>query len=629
MTRGGHRLLFVTAMVAGTFFGGGLAGAQTNVPEPSIVDALMFIGESGNSVARVTVSSPLPVKGELRLGALYTESSQSSTVIELPTGGERTVWMTMPAGGNSYSSESVTWDLPKGRDPQGNFTRSLDSIAVLPSALGSRKVPNTLSIGRSGTVRFAELTLDDIEQRGWILSGFHTLATTARELASLSPNGQQVIAAWVERGGELLVDDDSAVPQLKTQPTQGASVVIGAGIVRRTGNAMRTGQWESVLLPSLRWKPENYSFGYSEPTIGVSLRNSIKLAPVGPLLGALALYALVLGPAVYVLSKRKNKPMLIWAVIPAVSILTTAAVVGVGTALRRTAQDQLVIATLYGETANSQLLIRAVTEGSPAKSLKLKPGWSANSSDTNFSTSGGASLTTKLELLPGQVSEVRFRGSTPPTPPPFRAELVGNDKVQVTNSSTERLVNVSIVTGLSNNNFNRLIVLGEIQPGATRIIGLAGAGGSGSEKELQIVDQLVSSNLSLAVIAESIPNSTLSSTAGIPSQLVNGAKILPSRHVVQVQQSGPRTANSFFGGSFADAFVYRVDFLGLDPATFQLNMPNGEIWNGSDYTPLPISIESTVIVNGAILVRGNNAPMLVPAGPKPKASSGAGVVFTE
>jgi hypothetical protein len=639
MSRGGRRLADVVvfvrrvtaiaAMLAATTVSAPIASAQSSVPEPEIIDAMMFIGESGTSVARVTLSSPLPVKGELRLGASYTDSSQSSSVVELPTGGERIVWLTMPAGSTSYSSEEVTWDIPKGQDPRASFTRSIASIAVLPSALGSRKVPNTLStIGRTGTVRFAALTLDDIEQRGWILGGFHTLATTARELTSLSPNGQQVIAAWVERGGELLVDDDSTVPFLKTQPKPGASAIVGAGVVSRTGNAMRTGQWESILLPSLRWKPENYSGSYFEPTIGVSLRDSIKLAPVGPLLGALALYAIVLGPLVYVMSKRKNKPMLMWAVIPAVSILTTGAVVGIGTALRRTANDQLVVATLYGETANSQLLIRAVTEGSSAKRLKLAPGWSASSSDTNFSVTNGASLSTSIELLPGQVSEVRFKGTTPPAPAPFTAEYLGNDKLKVTNVSTQKLVNVTVIRG--SNSFDRSAAFGDIPAGATRTFTLNVSGASGAENDLQIADQLVSSNLSFVVIAESAASSISNSKTGIPAQLVDGAKVLPGRHLVQVSQPGPQVGNNFFGaGSTDDPPVYRIDFLGLDTSKYIIEMYNGEIWDGSEYVPLGSSIPPTALVNGAVLVRGTDAPKVMGAGPKPTASSGADVDFIE
>jgi hypothetical protein len=429
-------------LIAGAVLAGlGLspASAQSKAKGPEIEEAIRF-GRT-TSVALVTVSSPKPVAGVLNLTSYSSQNSLISVPLELPTGGTKSVWI--PLGRlDQYGGATVEWDVPGKADPSsqigyGSNLSSESSIAVLPSALGSRQAPSSVSAPvRGGVFGVATLSLDDIEQRSWILDGFAVVVTTAKELNALTDDGRRAVFAWVNRGGELLVDDDEPVPLITVQPTRSRNALVGAGVVRRTSNAIRTGQWESAMLPALG---EIQLSGKYDP-VPISLRDSVRFAPVGALLAGLTIYGLALGPLTYRLGKKRNRPMLLWTAVPLSAVLMTAAVVGLGTTLRRTAKDQYALFTVHG-VVDQTTVLRAVTENSPAKRVKLPTGWLARGDNVTLEV--GAGLTSSVQLRPGQVKELRFQGPTKASSTPFKATLVG-DQLTIKNLSSQKLTNVTV-----------------------------------------------------------------------------------------------------------------------------------------------------------------------------------------
>jgi hypothetical protein len=421
-----------------TFVGQGPASAQGKT-RPEIESAEQFGRRSG--VARVTVTSPKPVSGVLRYTNYSTNGTAISMPLELPTGGTKSVWV--PLGNTSqYNGGTFEWDVPGKRDPSSQLGYANNgtleaSIAVLPSALGSRQAPSSVSApARGGVFGVAALTLDDIEQRGWILSGFAVVVTTAKELNALTDDGRRAIFAWVNRGGELLIDDQEPVPLIKTQPTATRNALVGAGVVRRTSNSIRTGQWEKAMLPAFGEIQVSGDF----ERIPISLRDAVRFAPIGALLAGLTVYALTLGPLAYHFGKKRKRPMLLWTAVPLTAILSTVAVVGLGTTLRRTAQDQYNLFTVHGEVDQTTVL-RAVTETSKAKSVKLPNGWFATGDQLKLEV--GSGLTSTVQLRPGQVKEIRFTGPTKASAKPFEVTLIGGE-LTIRNLSSQVMRNVTV-----------------------------------------------------------------------------------------------------------------------------------------------------------------------------------------
>jgi hypothetical protein len=512
------------------------ARAQSSAKDPQIIEAKPFGAFDGanQAVVRVTVRSPKPVTGILRCecnhGAIVT------TRLELPTGGEKTVWLPMGQIA-SYDSRTIIWDVPGGSDPslpivvQPGFGQR--AMAVLPSALGSRKAPTSVSArARGGSIEVADVSLDDIEQRGWILEGFTVVATTSKELKTLSTDAQRAVFDWVNRGGELLVDDDDPVPLIAKQPTVQRNAIVGLGIVRRTANATRTGQWESVMLPGIRAAKGNNS-GYNQfQEVPVSLKSAIKLAPVGALLAGLVVYALATGPLAYSLGQKRKKPMLMWIAVPLASLLTTVAVVGIGFALRRTAHDQVVRYTLHG-LADRTTVARAVSEGSTARNIKLPTGWTASSSDIKLDV--GVGITSSVDLRPGQIKEVRFTGTTAAGGAPFEVTFSG-DQITVKNLTGNKLTHVVAFSSIQGQLSTQPLkdVAGSGTESASLNFSPFYFSGSFGDVETGGLLSLVQSNMVLRegpviVVAEVEGDS---SNPSIPNALLINAKPLRSIHAV-------------------------------------------------------------------------------------------------
>jgi hypothetical protein len=596
------------------------AQAQTNAKDPEIVEAKQFAGNQ--AVARVTVRSPKPVNGTLRCdcsnGAIIT------TRLELPTGGEKTVWL--PLGPiAAYEIRTLVWDIPGSKDPSSPVSFSPPSggsgtgsaaMAVLPSALGARKAPNTLSArGRGGSLDVAELSVDDVEQRGWVLEGFSVVATTSKELNTLSNEARLSVFDWVSRGGELLIDDDDPIPLIGKQPTATRNAFVGRGIVRRTSNATRTGQWETVMLPARNASANIFNNG-SGGEIPISLRSAVKFAPVGALLAGLLVYALATGPVAYSLGRKRNKPLLMWIAVPLASVLTTAAVLAIGIALRRTAHDQYVVFTSHG-VADHTTIARAVTEGSGAQKLKVPLGWTASSSDIKLDV--GVGITSSVDLRPGQIKEIRFGGSTASSPAPFEVSLVG-DQFTIKNVGNKTLTNV---TGVSTQNgqimiqsFKDIAAGGSISELSNPTPYYFNSFGTADDRDAAAITSLVQSNGiavdgSWVIVAETAEAPTGSAnSSGIPNQLTSNAKYLRSFHAITVQLDGPRLTVGPSLNQPTPTSLHRYD-LGAEPDGDYVLAGIGyddKIWIGDQQMqasngPLP----DGAIQNGVVLVEGQNA----------------------
>jgi hypothetical protein len=522
------------------------AAAQTSTKRPEVESAKQFGFLSG--VAQVTVTSPKPVSGVLKYSNYSSGGTLISMPLELPTGGTKSVWV--PLGNvNQFSGGTFEWDVPGNRDPSNQLAYANNgtvgpSLAVLPSALGSRQAPSSVSApARGGTLGVATLTLDDIEQRSWILGGFAMLATTAKELNALTDEGRRAVFAWVNRGGELLIDDTEPVPLITTQPTETRNALVGAGVVRRTSNAIRTGRWEAAVLPALG----EVAISGEYDRVPISIRNAVRFAPIGALLAGLTMYAAALGPVVYRFGKKRNRPMLLWTAVPLTAVITTVAVVGLGTTLRRTAKDQYMLFTVHG-VVDQTTVLRAVTEHSPARSVKLPNGWLATGDKLTLEV--GSGLTSSVNLRPGQVKEVRFTGPTKASTVPFEVTLVAGE-LTIRNLSTKKLTNImvfgqdpaysSLVTGQPNTEMARQLINDIAAKGETSEVyapvsypTYSFAADADEQDQIAVASLLQSAGLFDSGLVVVVAETNSAPNAEVPARFTAGARLLRHFHTVIV-----------------------------------------------------------------------------------------------
>lgn len=576
--------------------GAGDASAQTQ-PAPEIVE-VKVIG-STSQVARITVRSPRSVSGIVRC-----DCAKVSIRVDLPTGGEKSVWL--PFGNTDpYSYGQVVWDVPGAKDPEaptGGQTLRNSAVAVLPSALGARTAPTSVSARGRVILDVVELTPDDIEQRAWLLDGFAVVATTSKELRSLSEDGRRSVFGWLERGGELLVDDADPVPDIAVQPTNDRNAFIGLGTVRRTANAIRTGQWESVMLPPIEqpWVGPTHDLG------SLTLKNAVKLAPAGALLAGLLVYALGVGPLAYMLGLRRNQPMLMWVAVPLTAVVTTVGVLGIGFALRTTAKDQYVVFQLQGVHANRTTVARAIVEGGSNSRVRIPAGWSVRGQLVKLEV--GTPSVASVDLPPGGLTEVRFIGDTAPSAQRLTATLDAARTLTVTSTGTalRNLFAVERTPNQSGGNQFNVMPLANVAAGGNTTAAVNTApiyGGSDLDQERQVLAAFAAESGafgpgSVVVVAEIDGN-----PAGIPSVLTKNARSLRTFVAAAAAPPAlPRTAD-WVGG------VVRIDIpQGMNSVGLSGTAPTDTIFVGSDEVPVfDGPVPAGAIQNGAIVLRSETA----------------------
>ena len=569
--------------------------AQTT-PKPEIVEARV-VGEVSRAV-RVTVRSPKPAAG-----TLSCQCGHTSLRVDLPTGGEKTVWLPLDSSFSSFAPGRILWDLPGNNDPEFPVSSQIGNpaLAVLPSALGSRSAPGSVSARGRVIVDVFQLSLDDIEQRPWLLGSFAILSTTAKEFSSLSGDGQRSVLGWVERGGELLIDDGGSVPGISQQPSDTRNALIGSGVVRRTANGVRTGQWESVLLPPTRSPEPSNSFSRSP----ISLKSAVKLAPGGALLAGLLVYALGVGPVAYMLGRRRRQPMLMWVAVPLTALVTTLGVLGIGLALRSTARDQFVAFRLQGALSDRVTIARAVVEGSKATRIRVPAGWAVDGDDVKVEL--GTVSTATVDLPPGGLSEVRFTGTTKPSAALVTAALKPDGTLTVTNVSSSPLRNVFAINR-SAGQIGRVDIRDLAVGDSVDIpfVPTPSYSSTADERErealaMMALDAGAFAQNRVVVIVEVEPKAL----SGVPTILTNSARAKREFVGTIATTNGPRISRLF--QTDGTLTVVRVDVSPGSSYSFQSILPGDTVWidgveTGIGDGPVPAG----AIQNGAIVARSQN-----------------------
>jgi hypothetical protein len=136
-----------------------------------------------------------------------------------------------------------------------------------------------------------------------------------------------------------MLDDAAAVDDLPEawHPGPMGNAWADLGEIRLTDGRALSGDWAEIIQPTIVGTPA--AMGSSEmmmdPQQDLARRAGLDLPSITPLVLGIALYAVVLGPIVYLVLRRMRRLTLGWFLIPAVAVLTAGGVaVAGGGALR-------------------------------------------------------------------------------------------------------------------------------------------------------------------------------------------------------------------------------------------------------------------------------------------------------
>ncbi len=418
-------LLLLTVLVV--FFGVDRVSAVAPVPStlqqddsPDIeihVDA--FHERNGFSALVVSVRSQRGGRGEIVVGEESNFGSTPDQVvlpIELPPGVTAKVWIAL-AGANNLISATAKLSNPSRTASAANVldlragNSEAVSVAVLAGASGGRPVPAvTETVVQDVTASLSLVDADVIERQTEVLNAFEVLAVSSRDLLALSEATQADVIAWVRRGGELLVDDDGPVANVEAAPPAGSvtGVPVGRGIIRRTDGALSAGKWREAILPT--------ALGPQFQSGQLLARGDAtsSLPAGGALLGGLVLYAVIVGPLLFLMLRRR-RPMALWSAAPLLALLTTAGVVAVGRTSRQT--DDVGSALLETGVGSSWgYLDRVLSEAGGRREVIIPDGWLASQPTVGFESVAkgvvrvGTPSVLVVEIPPGGTRVVGLAG---------------------------------------------------------------------------------------------------------------------------------------------------------------------------------------------------------------------------
>lgn len=395
-------------------------------------------------------------------------------------------------------------------------------VGVLPQLADTVAVPGAAPLrGTNAEAAVLALTPADLRRGAAGLALFGTLLAVPTDLAELEPLERGAVAAWVARGGHLVVEagdeplDDIA--EVLRPPARGIGV-LGGGTVRRARDLdLATG--EAVLDPTGASRSRDTSswFGPSGDVVQPTVDDPFTVwGPMGPVVsgatprslvdaaglrqGGLDLmlwmatgYALVVGPVLFFVLGRTRKRTLGWVAVPALALAGTLGVVASGLWKWSSAQPVqvstvLVTARPDGTVGDTGLVSATAlaprTGGAEVTARTPAPAVAGSVGLGEYRVipleDGGDQLTGRASLDPGTAATVTVEYVAPLTTSPSVRILRADDGrmvAEVTNHldvalDAAHLVGPQLTSG----------EIGPVGPGDTITVALFGAGGGEIEQ---------------------------------------------------------------------------------------------------------------------------------------------------
>jgi len=402
--------LEVTAGVHGYADAGEHVVVEASVTSDELINGALRVATRNSSV---TTSVPLQVAaGTTKTIRVVVVTTYDMSGLEISV---------VDSGGRSLATKTAPVRV-------ANDVELVGIMAQLFARAG--EVPDQVNLpSDTGRAELSKLEVDVFDLGETALDAFDTIAASGSDVRALSTGQRTMLLSWVDGGGRLLLDDDSANDLLPTawEPGDAGYAIAGRGEIRMSAGGAERGDWRNIIEPSAVTHSEG-SFDFQEvfgdPQIEIADRAGIKLPELVPLLVAVGAYAIVIGPVMYLILRRFRRLTLVWVVLPVVAILVTGTIVVAGGRFRSSgspASSSFVQTSPVGAVSFTSALVISRTGGS--KTIDLPPGWSPDSGTgaywggpvqlvEDFVVDGAAGGAIHLSLEAGQVANVAYVGST-------------------------------------------------------------------------------------------------------------------------------------------------------------------------------------------------------------------------
>ena len=333
----------------------------------------------------VTITSDGATEGDVVI--VFEDRSLASTSIEIPGGSTKTVVLDVPVfpWGGSYSvrytpdggGEAATRLLnlrPAGGD---------ELVGVMPQ-LAARGMPDSADLTVDvGDARLFAIDATLLDEGTRVLGGFSYVIGTADDIDDLAEPRRDAVLDWVRgRGGTLVVAGAAGASEVSTEPgvdfgeSDPDTATFGVGQIRFVGDAF-DGGFDSVLEPQ-PGSVFNEFFGFEGVPTTVQLAGDagVRVPPIDALVIAILIYAIIAGPLLWILLRRRRREPLLWIAIPTLAALATGVVYVTGQAIRdaaSTSHATVQIDTPGGRYSATHVLVTSRNGGSAG--IRVDDGW--------------------------------------------------------------------------------------------------------------------------------------------------------------------------------------------------------------------------------------------------------------
>ncbi|MFV0257936.1 MAG: hypothetical protein ACK5PP_05755 [Acidimicrobiales bacterium] len=443
-------------------------------------------------VITVSVRSTAARSGTIRLTS--DGFGVLSTPLEVPGGSTKTVHLIMPTPpwSASVAAQYTTADGTV-REPVALTSAGVDQlVGVLPdaAALGwPESAELSVPVGRA---RFSTLDPAVLTLGPDALALYTQIVATPADLDALDPASRDVLVHWVTASGGRLVVASAEVPTDGATPTLPLGLEVSADLpVEAAVGAARPvrsgrGSVQYLATGAVAGGADGLLGPYPVPSglVAAGLPTAPTLAydaqvsvpEILTLVSGLLAYTVVAAVLWLGLRRSRREPLL-WVVLPALAVVATAGVYGVGRFMRsdNTSAHATVVADLPGaRSEQTAVLVTAPTGGD--RGIRLAEGWGEASRQAEIAQWGpGTSAEPEhrgdelvLDLPSGGVGTVGAARLGPAVTPSWEITFGpgedGGMEATLVNTTPYRLQEVSVLHGAEQER------IGTVEPGASATV---------------------------------------------------------------------------------------------------------------------------------------------------------------
>jgi len=398
-------------MLTTLFVGSPIAAAQ-----PSIAVETGFSGQhrpGTDLLVQIEIEADRLIDGEIVISSRFDDRAATVVPVELAGGARKrfiAVVPTVSQGANLAVQLVENGEVLASQGVNPRAAQEDELVGVLPSLADGAPATAQLAVPL-GNAQIAPLTEAILAAGPGAIDALGIIVATVEDVSALSPSAQDALVAWINDGGDLVLNDSPGpVPGLSLNADETRSA-IGRGSVRAVAGAFSQGSWDGVLFPSSM--PQDV-FGPGSMTaeltgetnwFGGPMANALAkdsgfgLPPLSVVLPLMLVYVLIVGPLGFMLLRRLGRPQLLWLAVPTIAFLFTAGVWIAGSTLRSNTTDAhgSIIEVVEG-SANAQSSILRSSRGGGTTSVELPPSWRPTvDGQSRFGPDSGATSSIRFE----------------------------------------------------------------------------------------------------------------------------------------------------------------------------------------------------------------------------------------